>query len=228
MTAVAPETSDAAQDYAKAIYSLHARRGEPVSTSAIADRMGVSPASASAMVKRLAEQGLVEHVPYKGVEPTKRGARLALEVLRHHRLLELYLAERLDVPWDQVHEAADALEHAISEDLEERIAAKLDHPTHDPHGAPIPTADLAIEQRDTRSLDSLEVGARGHFVEISDSRPEMLRYLRERGIEIGKRLEIIDRQPFDGPLTVRFGNTDQVLGGMLAKAMRVEVTSSQA
>ena len=219
----APHVSDAVQDYAKAIYSLAARGGGPVTTSAIADRMRVSAASASAMVKRLAEQGLVRHVPYKGVELTPDGRRVALEVLRHHRLLELYLAEHLDVPWDRVHEEAEALEHAISEDLEARIAAKLDNPTHDPHGDPIPDADLAVEDAETRSLDSLEPGARGRFVRVSDSHPEMLRYLGERGIAIGDRLEVVDKQPFDGPLTVRFGGADRVLGGALARAMRVEV-----
>ena len=158
----APQLSDAVQDYAKAIYSLEARSDEPVPTSAIAERMGVSAASASAMVKRLSEQGLVTHAPYRGVELTGEGRQVALEVLRHHRLLELYLAVHLDVPWDRVHAEAEALEHAISEDLEERIAAKLDHPTHDPHGDPIPSAELELHDRDTLSLDSLDAG---------DSRP---------------------------------------------------------
>jgi DtxR family Mn-dependent transcriptional regulator len=221
VSATAP--SDAVQDYAKAIYSLAARTDEPVPTSAIADRMGVSAASASAMVKRLSEQGLVSHARYRGVELTARGRRVALEVLRHHRLLELYLAEHLDVPWDRVHEEAEALEHAISEDLEERIAAKLHNPTHDPHGDPIPSAALEVDDGDTRTLDGLDVGARGRFVRVSDSRPEMLRYLRERGIAIGDRFEVVDRQPFDGPLTVRFGRADHVLGGTLARAMRVEM-----
>ncbi len=220
---VAGHISDAAQDYAKAIYSLEARLGQPVPTSAIAERMSVSAASASAMVKRLSEQGLVKHVPYRGVKLTPDGRRLALEVLRHHRLLELYLAVHLDVPWDRVHEEAEALEHALSEDLEERIAAKLDHPTHDPHGDPIPSAELVIDDADTRSLDTLERGVTGRFVRVSDSKPEMLRYLARRGIAIGERFEVIDRQPFDGPLTVRFGDTDHVLGGTLARAMRVQI-----
>jgi DtxR family Mn-dependent transcriptional regulator len=223
VSSAAPQLSEAVQDYAKAIYSLQARGGEAVSTSAIAERLAVSAASASAMVRRLSEQGLVTHVPYKGVELTPAGRRVALEVLRHHRLLELYLAEHLDVPWDRVHEEAEALEHAISEDLEARIAAKLHHPTRDPHGDPIPTAELAIEDPDTRSLESVAVGERGRFVRVSDSRPEMLRYLRERGIGIGDRFEVVDRQPFEGPLTVRFGNADHLLGPTLARAMRVEV-----
>ena len=132
--------SEAIEDYAKAIYSL-ARQGDgTVATNALAERLGVTPASVSAMVKKLDERGLVRHVRYKGVALTPAGERVALEVMRHHRLLETYLAEHLGVPWDRVHDEAEALEHVISEDLEARIAAKLGHPTHDPHGDPIPTA----------------------------------------------------------------------------------------
>ncbi len=221
----ATATTEAVQDYAKAIYSLEARLGDSVPTSALAERIGVSAASASAMVRRLAEQGLVAHVPYRGVELTSRGREVALEVLRHHRLLELYLATYLDVPWDRVHQEAEALEHVISEDLEARIAAKLDNPTRDPHGDPIPTPDLAIDDPLTQSLDTLTPGAAGRFVRVSDSDPEMLRYLEERGIGIGDRLEVVDRQPFEGPITVRFGRAEHVLGGALARAMRVEIAA---
>src|SRR5919107_1328704 len=139
--------------------------------------MGVTPASASSMAKKLAEMGLVEHAPYKGVRLTGPGQRVALEVLRHHRLLELFLAEHLDVPWDRVHEEAEALEHVISEDLEARIAAKLGNPTRDPHGDPIPDRDLIIHERETKALSTLAPGAAGRFVRVSDSDPEMLRYL---------------------------------------------------
>jgi DtxR family Mn-dependent transcriptional regulator len=175
--AVVVETSTAVQDYAKAIYSLQGRAGEPVSTSAIADRLGVSAASASAMVKRLAALGMVEHEPYRGVELTAAGEKVALEVIRHHRLIELYLAEALGMPWDRVHEEAEVLEHAISPELSELIAAKLGNPTHDPHGDPIPTVEGEIEERPTRSLADLEPGERGTFVRVSDADPEMLRYL---------------------------------------------------
>ena len=194
-----------------------------MATNDLADRLGVTPASASAMVNKLADRGLVEHAPYRGVQLTDEGERLALEVLRHHRLLELYLAEHLGVPWDRVHEEAEALEHVLSEDLEARIAAKLGNPTHDPHGDPIPDADLHIDEGPTRGLAELEPGDRGRFVRVSDSDPEMLRYLDERGIRLGDELEVVDRQPFDGPLTVRFGDTLHVLGGGLAAAMRVEL-----
>jgi DtxR family transcriptional regulator, Mn-dependent transcriptional regulator len=215
--------SEAVENYAKAIYSLQHRTGEPVATNDLADRLQVTPASASGMIKKLADQGLVEHVPYRGVQLTHDGEQVALEVLRHHRLLELYLVEQLGVPWDRVHEEAEALEHVISEDLEARIAAKLGNPTHDPHGDPIPNAKLQIDESTTRSLADLEPGDRGQFVRVSDSDPAMLRYLSERGVALGDALEVLDRQPFGGPLTVRFGDTLQVLGGALAAAMRVEL-----
>jgi DtxR family transcriptional regulator, Mn-dependent transcriptional regulator len=216
-------SSEAVEDYAKAIYALQQRAGsEPVTTTGIAERMGVTPASASSMVKKLAQLGLADHELYRGVQLTAVGERLALEVLRHHRLLELYLAEHLGVPWDRVHEEADALEHVLSADLEARIAAKLGDPTHDPHGDPIPDADLRIRDDPTRSLADLETGERGRFVRVSDSDPAMLRYLEERGIALGDELEVLDRQPFDGPLHVRLGDAMHVLGGGLATAMRVQ------
>jgi DtxR family Mn-dependent transcriptional regulator len=216
--------SEAIEDYAKAIYALQRRvAGGGVSTNDLAERLGVTPASVSAMLKKLAERGLVVHERYRGVGLTPDGERVALEVLRHHRLLELYLAEHLGVPWDRVHEEAEALEHVISEDLEARIAAKLGHPTHDPHGDPIPSADLVMVEGETRSLAELAAGDRGRFVRISDSDSEMLRYLDERGVRLGDELEVVERQPFGGPLTVRFGAVEHVLGGGLAAAMRVEL-----
>jgi DtxR family Mn-dependent transcriptional regulator len=214
--------SEAIEDYAKAIYSLAGKTDGAVSTTALAERLSVTPASVSAMLKKLDERGLVEHVPYKGVALTPDGKRVALEVLRHHRLLETYLAEHLGVPWDRVHAEAEALEHVLSEDLEARIAAKLGHPTHDPHGDPIPSAELEIAEAATARLSDLEAGDRGRFVRVSDSDPAMLRHLDERGVELGAELEVLERQPFDGPLTVRFGDELQTLGGRLANAMRVE------
>ena len=221
-------SSEAVENYAKAIYSLqHGSADRTVQTNELAEHLDVTPASASGMCRKLADLGIVEHVPYKGVTLTVAGERLALEVVRHHRLLELYLAEQLDVPWDRVHEEADALEHVLSEDLEARIAAKLGNPTHDPHGDPIPDANLVIDETDTtRSLAELQPGDRGRFVRVSDSDPEMLRYLAERGVQLGDQLEITERQPFDGPLTVRFGDRVQVVGGRLAAAMRVEPAAS--
>jgi DtxR family Mn-dependent transcriptional regulator len=216
-------SSAAIEDYAKAIYALQ-RRGEGgVSTTALAERMGVTPASVSSMVKKLAERGLVEYVRYHGVRLTPSGERLALEVLRHHRLLELYLVEHLGVPRDRVHQEADALEHVLSEDLEARIAQKLNNPTHDPHGDPIPTAELAIDEGTTVSLAEMQPGDRGRFVRVSDADPEMLRYIDQRGIRLGQRVRVIDREPFDGPVTVRFGQRRHALGGGLARAMRIEL-----
>ena len=214
----------AVEDYAKAIYALQRRAdGEPVTTNDLAARLGVTAASASSMVKKLAELDLVDHVPYRGVTLTAAGQRVALEVMRHHRLLELYLAEHLGVPWDQVHEEAEALEHHISEDLEARIAEKLGNPTHDPHGDPIPSVELEIDEGETRALESLAIGDRARFVRISDSDPEMLRYLEQRGIRLGDEFELVERQPFDGPLTLRFGGGNEIVGGQLAGSMRVEL-----
>jgi DtxR family transcriptional regulator, Mn-dependent transcriptional regulator len=214
---------EAVENYAKAIYALQRRGDAAVTTNALAERLGVTAASASGMVKKLDALGLVRHEPYRGVELTSDGERVALEVLRHHRLLELYLAERLDMPWDRVHDEAEVLEHVISEELEARIAAKLGHPTHDPHGDPIPTAELTIDEGSTVSMQSLDVGARGVFMRISDSDPEMLRYLGDRGIAQGDSFEVVDKQPFAGPVCARFGAETHVLGGALAQAMRVEV-----
>src|SRR6201995_5835253 len=198
--------SSAVEDYTKAIYALERRDADPVSTNALAERLGVTPASASGMVKRLGELGLVEHQPYRGVSLTENGRRVALEVMRHHRLLELYLVQSLGVPWDRVHQEAEVLEHVLSEELEDLIAAKLGNPTHDPHGDPIPTRELTIEEGSTESLQSLAAGATGRFVRVSDSDPEMLRFLADRGISPGDSFEVIDKQPFGGPLFIRFGD----------------------
>jgi DtxR family transcriptional regulator, Mn-dependent transcriptional regulator len=217
------ELTSAVEDYAKAIYALQERRDGPVTTNALAERLGVTPASASGMVKRLGEMGLVDHAPYRGVVLTAAGRQVALEVIRHHRLLELYLVETLGVPWDRVHQEAEVLEHVLSDELEELIASKLGNPTVDPHGDPIPSRDLLIAASRTTAMQSLEAGAVGTFTRVSDSDPAMLRFLAERGIAPGATFEVIDKQPFDGPLFVRFGDDVHVLGGALAQAMRVEL-----
>ena len=210
------------QDYAKAVYELETRRGSAVSTNDLAARLGVTPASVSGMVRKLTDVGIVEHEPYHGVRLTNHGQRVALEVLRHHRLLELFLAQELGMPWDRVHAEAEVLEHVLSEELEELIAARLGDPAVDPHGDPIPTSRFEIDERPTRSLDELPVGATGRFVRVSDSDPEMLRYLAAHGITLDARLEIVDRQPFGGPVFVRSGDREHALGGQLARAMRIE------
>ena len=214
--------SPAVEDYAKAIYTLQRRADSPVTTTALAERLDVSAASASGMVRRLSEIGLVKHEPYKGVELTERGNAVALEVIRHHRLLELLLAD-LGVPWDRVHDEAEVLEHHISEELEALIAERLGDPTHDPHGDPIPTADLSVDEGSSIALNDLEIGQRGRFVRVSDSDPEMLRYLSDLGLAPGEQLELIGREPFEGPLVVGFGGKQHPLGIALASAMRVEV-----
>jgi DtxR family transcriptional regulator, Mn-dependent transcriptional regulator len=211
------------EDYAKAIYSLETRDGDAVSTNALAERLEVTPASASGMVKRLGELGLVDHEPYRGVRLTPDGRRVALEVIRHHRLLELFLAEALGVSWDRGHAEAEVLEHVLSDHLEDLIAERLGDPTHDPHGDPIPSVDLELREEPTESLATLAPGDVATFVRVSDADPAMLRYLADRGIAPGDALEVRDRQPFGGPLFVVFAGTDavHVLGGALAQAMRV-------
>src|SRR3954451_1352763 len=217
--------TSAVEDYAKAIYALETRCGGEASTAALAERLDATAASASSMVKKLAGMGLVEHEPYRVVRLTDQGRRIALAVLRHHRLLEVYLAEELGVPWDRVHDEAEVLEHVLSEELEALIAAKLGHPTRDPHGDPIPTPDGRIDEMPTAALHDLEPGECGCFVRVSDSDPEMLRYLAARGIAPGDDFEIVEKQPFDGPVFARFGDDVHVLGGALAKAMRVEIAA---
>jgi DtxR family Mn-dependent transcriptional regulator len=215
------ELSPAVQDYAKAIYTLESRDGA-VSTTALADRLEVRPGSVSGMLRKLVALGLVEHEPYRGIRLTDRGRAVALEVIRHHRLLELFLVESLGMGWEEVHDEAERLEHVLSEELEELIAAKLGDPTFDPHGDPIPSRELAIAADESRMLYSLEPGESALFTRVSDAEPEMLRFLTERGIAPGAHVELIERQPFDGPVYVRVGDEVHVLGANLARAMRVQ------
>lgn len=220
-------SSEAVEDYAKAIYKSQGRQEGPVSNSTLSDVLGVSPGAVTAMLKRMDELGLVSHVPYRGATLTPAGERLAIEVIRHHRLIEAYLAEALGMPWDKVHAEAEVLEHYISEDLEERIAAALGDPSHDPHGDPIPNSELVLAEQATTALSELALGDSGIFVRVSDSDPKMLRYLGEREIAPGDRLEVIDRQPFGGPLSVRFAAGTFAIGGGLAGAMRVLLTNME-
>lgn len=196
------ELSDALQDYLREIYKLQADSPR-VKTSTLARRMGVKPPSATAMVKKLAARGLADHQPYRGVRLTGRGERLALEILRHHRLIELYLARTLEVGLDAVHAEADRLEHAVSESLEERIDEALGSPTEDPHGDPIPDSALRIVHSATRRLSDLRPGDRATVQGIPDGDGELVRYLAELGIVPGKPVEVLRAEPFGGPLTVR-------------------------
>jgi DtxR family Mn-dependent transcriptional regulator len=215
--------SDAVEDYAKAIYGLQRQAVGPVSTSALAERLGVAPSSVTAMLKRLDELGLVRYQPYHGVSLTPAGERVALEVIRHHRLIEAFLAQALHMPWDRVHDEAEVLEHYISEELERRIADNLGNPTLDPHGDPIPSSELDLAADRTTALAKLEPGQAATFARVSDSDPEMLRYLAERGIRPGARLRLTGAEPFGGPLSVEVDGREHALGGELADKMRVEI-----
>ncbi|MFT4050557.1 MAG: metal-dependent transcriptional regulator [Solirubrobacterales bacterium] len=220
---MAPEIqqrSPAVEDYLKAIYSLTVT-DETASTNDLAARLGVSTGSVSAMIGKLAEEGLVTHEPYRGAGLTDEGRSVALHVVRRHRLIELFLARSLDMPWEDLHDEAEILEHAVSDRLIDLIAEKLGDPQFDPHGDPIPSRDLTIESRPTIGLAALEPGEVGIFVRVSDSNPEMLRFLTDQGIGIGDRVEMVGRQPFDGPVVVRIDGRDHALGLMLAAAMRV-------
>jgi DtxR family Mn-dependent transcriptional regulator len=215
--------SEAVEDYAKAIYALAARTGEPVTTTALAARLGISPGSVTAMLKRMGEMKLVRHEPYHGVALTPAGEKVALEVIRHHRLIESYLTEALGMPWDRVHDEAEVLEHYISEELERRIAENLGNPTLDPHGDPIPTPDLDLATDRTSALTTLRPGQDATFARVSDSDPEMLRYLAQHGIRPGSPLRLTGVEPFGGPLWVKSGGSEHALGRELAEKMRVEV-----
>jgi DtxR family Mn-dependent transcriptional regulator len=213
------ETADltvAVQDYLKAIYALESS-GRRVTTSALAAQMRVSAPSATAMTKRLAELGLVERAPYKGVALTEDGRRGALEVLRHHRLLERYLADRLGLTIDEVHAEADRLEHALSEELEAKIDEELGYPTHDPHGDPIPDRELRVRPGRDRTLADLEPGSRSLVSRVPDGDPELLRYLSELGLTPGAAVELVAIAPFGGPVTVRTGSGDTAISRDLAR-----------
>lgn len=215
--------TEAVEDYLKAVHELE-RTHDQVTTSALAERLDVAPASVTGMVKKLAEMKLVTHEPYRGVKLTDAGRKLALEVIRHHRLMELYLAEALDVPWDQVHNEAEVWEHVLSEDLEDRIAAQLGHPTTDPHGAPIPSREGELPEADTSRLGELEPGQSATVAEVSDHDPELLRYLGSFGLYPQASVQLIDRAPYNGPLTLVVDGEERVLGREAAE--HVFVTAS--
>jgi DtxR family transcriptional regulator, Mn-dependent transcriptional regulator len=220
-------TKEGAENYAKALYELQARGGTAIGTNAVAERLGVTPASASGMLKRLADDGVVKYTPYHGARLTPEGERIALEVIRHHRLLELFLAEVLDMHWDRVHNEAEVLEHHISEELEELIAAKLGQPMLDPHGDPIPDRDLAVGADDSVPLTELEPGDTGIFARVSDHDASMLRFLAEREIQPGDRLLVRSREPFGGPLMVEIAGRTHSFGPQLAGSMRVRREASR-
>ncbi|HEY3229003.1 MAG TPA: metal-dependent transcriptional regulator [Roseiflexaceae bacterium] len=212
--------SPAVENYLKAIYTLQFSHPQ-VSTSLLAEHIGVKPASVTGMLKTLAEMNLVSYTPYRGVELTGAGQQIALEVVRHHRLIELYLVEALGYSWDEVHDEAEALEHVISEKLEARIAARLGHPSFDPHGDPIPTLEGTLPDGDDVSLADMDVGAGGGIVRVSDQHPDRLRYLAELGLVPGAELEVVASAPFDGPVTVRIGSVVHAIDRRLARAIYI-------
>ncbi|OGG43517.1 MAG: DtxR family transcriptional regulator [Candidatus Handelsmanbacteria bacterium RIFCSPLOWO2_12_FULL_64_10] len=203
------------EDYLKFIYKLQ-QSGEKVTTSAIAERLNVSAASVTSMVKRLAEMNLLTHAPYHGVGLTPAGARIALEVIRHHRLLELYLTQALGFGWDAVDAEAERLEHVISEEFEAKINEALGNPTLDPHGASIPTKDGEMDQTRYVPLSSASSGQRVVIRQVSDRDPDMLRYMAGIGIGIGMTVEVVDKAPFKGPVTLQVGDGQHALGLELA------------
>jgi DtxR family Mn-dependent transcriptional regulator len=207
--------SVAIQDYLKEIYKIQAA-GERATTTAIARRMGVAPSSATSMVKKLAALGLAEHAPYRGIELSDAGTKIALEVIRHHRLLEQYLAETLGLGIDAVHAEADRLEHVLSEELEARIDEQLGYPTHDPHGDPIPDAGLNVDRSQLRSLDALEPGEEATVRRVPDGDAELLRYLAELTLVPGRRVLMRKSEPFGGPLTVAVDGSEHAISRELA------------
>jgi DtxR family Mn-dependent transcriptional regulator len=214
------ELTDAIQDYVKEIYKLQAA-GTRVTTSALAGRLGISPPSASAMVKKLASLGLVEHERYRGAWLTPKGEKVALEVIRHHRLLEQYLSQTLGLPIDELHDEADRLEHALSEELEAHIDRTLGYPTHDPHGDPIPGPDLKLVVGQATPLSALEPGDKATVERVPDGDGELLRYLCELKLTPGSRIEVREAAPFEGPLTVRVGGAEHAISRELAARIAV-------
>jgi DtxR family Mn-dependent transcriptional regulator len=212
--------SSSVQDYVKELYKLQS--DGRASTSALAERMRVTPASATAMLKKLAQLGLVEHEPYRGARLTPVGERAALEMIRHHRLLEQYLSTTLGLPLDAVHAEAERLEHALSEELEALIDESLGFPTHDPHGDPIPSAALKLVGVTQRSLADVEKGKNAVVRRVPDSDRELLRYLDELGLVPGARVRVTESAPFGGPITVRAHGTDHPISRELASRIGVD------
>lgn len=208
------------QDYLKAIYKLQAGGGK-VSTSALAERMGVTAPTVTSMISRLAEQGLLRHDRYRGVDLTEAGERLALEVIRHHRLWELFLRETLQIPLDQVHGEAERLEHALSDLLEDRMDELLGYPTHDPHGDPIPTKGGALSEDPHVTVGDLPVGGTSTVRRVPDSDPALLRYLASLGIIPGRPIRVLDRAPFGGTTMIDTGDSRHAIGDDLARRVLI-------
>lgn len=206
------------EDYLKAIYQL-SPEGRAASTSEIAHLLSLSPPSVTGMVKRLSEHGLLEHVPYRGVQLTEEGRRAALRMVRRHRLIEAYLVEFLGYSWDTVHEEAERLEHAVSETMIERMAGALGHPSVDPHGDPIPSADGSIHELPYTPLSDVPVGQTVEICRVHENQPERLRYIGSLGLKPGVQVRVLDRQPIDDLVTIEVGADKQVIGRELGHAL---------
>jgi DtxR family Mn-dependent transcriptional regulator len=208
------------EDYLKAIYAFE-RDGHAAATNDIAQRLSIAPASVSGMVQRLADQGLVEYERYRGVRLTTAGRRAALRTLRRHRVIEAYLVRALGYGWDGVHEEAERLEHAASDTLIDRMAEAIGEPMTDPHGAPIPTREGTIDETPHHSLADAAVGTRARVVRVGDEDPGLLRYLDSLGLRPGAEVTLMNRDPFDGPLTIEVGSTTRQVGAALASRVLV-------
>ncbi len=210
------------EDYLKAIYKIQTTSGK-VATTALARRLKISPASVTQMVKKLSDMNLVTYTRYQGVELTESGMKIALEVLRHHRLIELFLAEALGVPWDKVHEEAEKWEHVLSEDMEDRIDALLGHPTRDPHGAPIPNRNGEMVETSRLLLADQKAGQTVEIVQVHDHDSELLRYLGGMGLYPNVELQILEVAPFEGPLTIKVADKEYTLGRKAAEQIFVRL-----
>lgn len=218
----APELTGPVEDYLKAIYDLE-RSGEPAETNAIAKRLAIAPASVSGMVRRLARQGLITHQRYRGARLTAAGRRAALLTLRRHRVIEAYLTQALGYSWDRVHDEAERLEHAASDDLIDRMAKAIGEPATDPHGAPIPARDGTLKERALVSLATLRAGTAARVEHVSDDDADRLRYLAELGIVPGAAVKVVERGPFGGPFTLNVDSQQRVIGAELAGQVFVTV-----
>jgi DtxR family Mn-dependent transcriptional regulator len=218
-----PELSGPVEDYLKAIYELE-RSAEAAETNAIAALLGIAPASVSGMVRRLVDQGLITHERYRGVKLTTLGRRAALKTLRRHRVIEAYLTTALGFSWDRVHDEAERLEHAASDELIDRMAAAIGEPETDPHGAPIPTREGTLRERSVVALSTLQPGATARVERVSDRNAERLRYLAELGITPGATVHVIAREPFGGPIALRVDDSSRTIGVELAHQILVTPT----
>ena len=218
--------SEAIEDFLKAIYLLE-QEHERVQTSMLAEALNITAPSTTEMAKKLAKANLVVHEPYRGIGLTPAGKRVALEIVRHHRLIELFLVEALGYTWDEVHEEAERLEHAVSERLAERIAEYLSDPDYDPHGDPIPSAEGTVDERQLTSLAEWEIDQPGTVARLVDQSPEMLRYLAEKGLVVGASVAVTARDPFEGPLTLVVDGSEQIIGLSVARHVLIHAQAAE-